>query len=392
MTNSPSKPIHTFHINTHKEFLKKNNIISICIKTGNDSMAYELLHHDVNILCYDDNMRRSYNSVIIQPQSRKVLSLFTPKYSDINYFQNKHPFNSLLRLYKIEEGLHIQLFYEPRNFSWQIASKYSIGGNVMYQYNNSFIKQSEIFVQTLGYHGYNINKLPLLKTLPKQYCYHFIVQHPALYSSKEKIQKKTIFLANVIETEHNNEKNNIRLLCLQYIKNLKLFENTNIQYPEILPNVYDSYKTCIFHTSSIYNNNTGIIIEHIHTKEITIVKNPNHVYRNYIQYINPQKVFDSICINHRKKLNVISNYSTIQNMIVNSLHTIYLDTYINKIPNLLRIKKFEYHIKTLHKWYICSLNKKKKCITKSVILKYLNTLHPKEILDLVYCNSEPYSI
>jgi hypothetical protein len=392
MTNTPSKPVHTFHINTQKDFLEKNNIVSICIKTAKDSIAYELLHHDVNTLCYDDNMRRSYNSVIIQPQSRKILSLFTPKCSKTNYFQNKNPFNRLLRIYKMEEGLHIQLFYEPRNFSWQIASKYSIGGNVMYQYNNSFIKQSEIFVQTLGYHGYNINELPLLKTLPKQYCYHFIVQHPGLYSNKEKIQKKAIFLANVIETEHNNEKNNIRLLCLQYIKDLKLFENTNIQYPEILPNVYDSYKTCIFHTSSIYNNNSGIIIENIYTKERTIIKNPNHVYRNYIQYMNPQKIFDSICINHIKKVNVLSQYSTIQNHIVTCLHNVYLDTYINKIPNIPCIKKFTYHIRALHKWYIYSLNKKKKCITKSVILKYLNTLHPKELLDLVYGNCETYSI
>ena len=108
--------------------------------------------------------------------------------------------------------------------------------------------------------------------------------------------------------------------------------------------------------------------------------------------MNPQKVFDYICINHIKKVNVLSNYNTIQNIIVDSLHTIYLDTYINKISNLPCIKKFTYHIRALHKWYIYSLNKKKKCITKSVILKYLNTLHPKEILDLVYCNSEPYSI
>ena len=391
MTNAHSKPVHIFHVNTDKGFLMKNNIASTSVKTIQDSITYEILHYDDNTLCHDDNIRRTYNSVIIQPQSIKVLSLFTPKYSHITHFKSKNTFDTSLKLNVVVEGLQLQLFYEPRTFSWQIASKYCVGGNVMYQYNNTIMKQSEIFAQALGYSTYKLNDIPLLKTLPKQYCYHFILDHPAFHQDRQKCKNMAIFLANVIETEHNNEKNNIRLLGLPYVKYTKMFENTKVRYIEEIPNTYTSYQSCVFHTCSIYNNTPGIVIENIQSKECTIMKNPNNLYRNYIQYLNPQHIFESICINHSKTIDVLSEYIMIQKYIVNTLHTIYMDTYVRKLQNIPYISKYAYHLQNIHKCHLSSLCNKKKRITKYVVMKYLNTLHPKEVFDLVYVTFENVS-
>lgn len=394
MTNIHSNPQPTFIINTEQEFLKKKHINTYKVKNilnSVNTVSYEVLQFNKRYLCYNDILSRTYNNVIINPHTRKILSILTPKYTHLSHFKSKYTFDDSISVYKIEKGSHVQLFYEPRTFSWEIVCNLDIGGNIIYQYQGKCIKMYEIFIKTLGFNCKSINEIPILKTLPKQYTYHFLIQHPAL-SIINKTNAVRCTLLNVIETEFNNEKNHINILPLKDIQTIREIENTSsITFPDEINETFSSYEHCIKSTCSIYtdSNFVGIVLKNIHTNEATVSRNPNNLYKNYIQYTNPEKMFEMICT--KKNKNRYANpyyrhYSFLMNITVNNIHQLYIDKYINKNTDYV-IQKYDHHIRTVHHdIYLPSLQSTKIIIKRSTIREYIHNLHPKEIFDLLYKN------
>lgn len=393
MTNIHSNPRPTFVINTEAHYLKQKNIVTYKVKNilnCNNAVTYEILQFDKKYLCYNDNLSRTYNNIVINPHTRKILSLLTPKYTHLTYFQKKYKYDNNISIYEIEKGSHVQLFYEPRTFSWEIVCQYDIGGNMIYQHQGKCMKMYEIFIKSLGFQCKKINEIPILKTLPKQYCYHFLIQHPALnILNKNETIRST--LLNAIETEYNNENNHIHILPLKNVRIISLFENTKINLPiEIETSAY-SYEKCIENTCNIYSdsNMIGIVIKNNITNEATVAKNPNNLYKNYIQYTNPEKMFEIICTrnNYSKHINTYyKHYHFLLTIITNNMHQLYIDKYVHKKSDC-HISKYNHHIHIIHNnIYLPSLYSNKKIIKRAIIRQYINNLHPKEIFDLMYKN------
>jgi hypothetical protein len=97
--------------------------------------------------------------------------------------------NTRFVLDEMVEGTMINLFYDPRAEKWEIATRKNVGADCWFyrtQYFNSGNTQKtfrQMFLDAFPKHytpgiDSDINSIPLIRDLPKHYCYSFVLQHP----------------------------------------------------------------------------------------------------------------------------------------------------------------------------------------------------------------------
>ena len=93
------------------------------------SVEYKILNYD--LICDNDQEYGMYRSVVLSHPENKILCFSPPKSVTLEHFQESHPdiTNPDIFINEIIEGTMINLFYDSRIESWQIATKGAIGGN-----------------------------------------------------------------------------------------------------------------------------------------------------------------------------------------------------------------------------------------------------------------------
>jgi hypothetical protein len=78
------------------------------------------------------------------------------------------------------EGTMINLFYDPVNELWEIATKTRIGASYVYYTDtlNPTPTFREMFLEAIGLKGHDLAEWELLEHLPKNWSYSFVLQHP----------------------------------------------------------------------------------------------------------------------------------------------------------------------------------------------------------------------
>lgn len=156
-----------------------------------------------------------YNSVIFDAHTNKPLSIAPSSPIPLDAFTQKHPtITGEIYVSEINEGTLVQLFYNERSGIWEIATRSSVGGNNRHyrtEYSGCSLCRQKTFRQmfydalvqvtpvakpqypdeqyelrgTVEYHPeieyYDapLSEIPFVQTLPKQYCYNFILSHPS---------------------------------------------------------------------------------------------------------------------------------------------------------------------------------------------------------------------
>jgi hypothetical protein len=365
MANSMSIPVNDTVVDVSTKTISNLNI-----QVKNFSVAeyhYVILNADKTYICDDDKQRRIYNTVIINPDKNKIISIGSPISTPIDHFDADC---DDIGASELVEGSMIYLFYEERNNTWQIATSNAVGGNYSYFRNHdngnttttTFLKMvMDAFRETVvgsSTETLNINSIPFLDNFDKTFCYGFVLQHPN-NSMVHIIDIPKLFLVSVCELHGNNTINSVRYVPRHEYETWSCFQNLKdgIIY---FPKLYSANKSKDYYQSMFSNLQTpkeimGISIVDNTTGIRSEILNPNYKEAKEIRGNNFNLQFHYLCLlkinnvqiflkhfPHYKQ--IFTTYKDQLNRFITNLHQVYFHYYISKTLEKPIHKKYYYHI------------------------------------------------
>ncbi len=162
---------------------------------------------DIGKLCEEEYLCRSIvlklrQYPIIETHYTKydIMSISPAKYIPYDHFTKNHPFPlsnpdephseynrpifpANIIMTEIIEGTMINMFYDNDIERWEISTKTQFGGNSTCPSTDAtYNTYRSMLFEALGVSKFEYNaldKLPFLETIPKNWCYSFVLQHPA---------------------------------------------------------------------------------------------------------------------------------------------------------------------------------------------------------------------
>jgi hypothetical protein len=374
------------------------------------NMGYTIMNYTKDFLCFDDYETSKYRSVIFSNPQNKLLCYSPPKSIKYDIFMEDYPtIDNNIYVNEIIEGVMINLFYDERIQSWEVATKGSIGGN--YKHKKGDITELhnkktfiELFMDALQCmsnikpFSKRLNKNKVIEIFPKEYCYNFVLQHPE-NKILLKIETPKLYLVGVYKIAEN-----VAIKIPQPVfENWDIFLNIHgiIHFPkEIYENSYDKIiaKYCSMYTNYI---NPGVMITNLENGERTKILNPVYVNRRKKNNQNPNMQYQYLCLNRIDKTEDFLKYYPVCKNQFKKLKTEYLDfiynihrSYILKYiegSNTEISPKYLLHVDRLHNTiYLPSLCRKTQNITKDIVKQYVENMEPDKLLFYLNYNNRQY--
>ena len=191
--------------------------------------SYEIWTYDTSMLCIDElaTVYQSRSVIFEAPQDQAkvtaqaqdrtltpppLLSFSPPRSISLSAFTERHDTPTLhttVHCSECIEGVMVNLFYDTRISSWEIATKNAVGGHytlfrtpkggakTIVQTSGPTVR--EMVIQALCAPPRTpLNEIPLLDLFDKYYSYSFVLQHPA-NPIVLSIQRPTLYLVAVYD-------------------------------------------------------------------------------------------------------------------------------------------------------------------------------------------------
>jgi hypothetical protein len=297
----------------------------------------------------EDSLVRSMNGVIFEKKTNKIIHYsFQKAYEGFNEKDEKDTYkNTKPEEFDIEistEGTHVKVhFYDDK---WNVSTSRSITCALVK--GNSDISFLEMFKECCEYENIDIEKLD------KQFCYSFVIQHPANRICYE-INTPYCGMLNYVDIENNKiYRTTLGFKVDDTIENIEKFSKT----PE-------SYQNFIVY----FGENIRVKITSLNFKLLKkIIKNDKKMERIYLRSIKEyipglmEKFFSNYMdtfdyVNHRLE------------EVVNTVHKIYMNIYIHKKETEIP-ERYKRTIGQLHGFH----RKTREKITKQVIYNHIMNL------------------
>jgi hypothetical protein len=138
----------------------------------------------------------------------------------------------------------------------------------------------------------------------------------------------------------------------------------------------------------------GIVVKNVETGERTKFRNPIYEEVRQLRGNQPKLQYQYLCLRHSGKLSEflkyypesksdMSKFRDQVHMFTNTLHQNYISCYVRKEKPLKEYSdKYRTHMFKLHEIFKNDLRSKNLFVTNTVVINYVNTLHPSL---LMYC-------
>ena len=365
--------------------------------TINNEEMYKIMtsdHSDIN----DESS--IYHSVIFTMPEKRLLSFSPPNTMDLAIFRNKYPeITHNMYLNEIIEGTMINLFFDHRINQWVLSTRSSIGGNYWYYrtqyhgFNNNNMQPTfrQMFIDAL--HDVNSDtelssiEFDLFDTivdslqLPRNYCYSFIIQHPANHIVQT-IYKPTAYLVAVYEI--NGNENTAKHIPVSIYRDWPCIQLSNkIRIPKQFDSFNTSYTSIMEMIRTMDRRNMGIMITHMETGDRTMSLNPVYEDLKILRGNHPNLLYHYLDLKKNNKVihfliefpiykQLFYNFDMIFQGFVTNIHNAYVSYYVKKsgeqIPKIYFIHVYNIH----HNVYLKSM--KKIIIKTSVVDNYMTHL------------------
>lgn len=319
----------------------------------------------------------------------KVVCFAPPKSLSGEEFMLKYPTKTDdIIAEEFVEGTMINVFFDQKygaNGCWQIATRNTVGAEVsFYKWSNMTFNQ--MFLEACLKNNFNI------QTLNPNYCYSFVLQHPAnrIVVPFKKPQLYLVAVYEIFQKENNVtvvEKN------LDEVKS-SLLHLTGIKFPERY-----EFKTYTELISKFASGNTaydvmGVIVKNKETGERTKFRNPIYEEVRHLRGNQPKLQYQYLCLRHSGKLpeflkyypetkEEMSKFRDQVHMFTENLHKNYISCYVKKEKALKEYSdQYRTHMYKLHEHFINDLRPNGLYVTNTEVIKYVNNLHPSL---LMYC-------
>jgi hypothetical protein len=322
----------------------------------------------------------------------RIVSFSPPKSMSSERFITKYPNpNNNIIAEEFIEGTMINVFFDPTygaNGCWQIATRNTVGANVTF-YKWSKKTFNNMFMEACIENKFNI------QTLNPGYVYSFVMQHPE-NRIVIPIKKPKLFLIAVYEIKQDNEKQEYQVIeqDLSIVKKCGCWEFTLIQFPEIYE--FQSYTELInkFGSPNTPYNIMGVVVKNIETGERMKIRNPIYEEVRFLRGNQPKLFYQYLTLRQQGKIpdylkfypeskEDFSNFREQVHMFTNTLHKNYISCYVKKEKPLKEFsEQYRTHMFKIHEKYLNELRPNNLFVTNTIVINYVNTLHPSL---LMYC-------
>lgn len=365
---------------------------------------YSILNTDKNYLCDTDKTRRNYNTVILDPETNRIMNIGNPISTPPELFDAS---SEDICVTELIEGSIVYLFYDERLSNWQMSTSNAIGGNYSYfRDGNTTDALSFLSMVMEAFREPNssvdnlvLTDLPFLKDFDKGYCYGFVLQHPQ-NEMVHRIEIPKMYLVSVCELHYGEKQNSIRYVPRSEFESFT-FLSAHKDGLIYFPKTYSTYSTLeeykkIFDDLQTPKETMGISISNTVTGERCEVLNPNYKEAKEIRGNNFNLQFHYLCLLKLDKVNqflkffphyrkMFFNYKEQLSRFITNLHQTYFKYYVEKSIKGPIHKKYYYHISQIHKTiYIPSVEKGQKTkIKRSVVASYVESMEPGQVLHMI---------
>lgn len=377
---------------------KSLNILKVnkmTCKTSDDS-TYNIVSYDKNVLSYD--LIPSYGlcrSIIINKNNHVVCfsppkSIPTDRFITLYPDKNENCNISEIIAEEFVEGTMINVFWDPSiglTGGWEISTRNTVGATSTF-YKSS---KSQTF-RSMFLEAAKENNL-ILDNLNRLYCYSFVLQHPN-NRIVVPFKKPQLYLVAMYHI-NNNDKNNIKVYSIN-IEDIKKFDwgESSIKFPEIYS--YKNYSELIEKYSSMNTpyDILGVILYNKKTGERAKIRNPVYEQVRSLRGNQPKLQYQYLCLRKEGKVKDFlkfypeskKDFSTFRDQVhlfTETLFSNYLSCYVKKEKPLKEFsEQYRTHMFNIHQKYINELREKKMFVTNSLVINYVNELHPSL---LMYC-------
>ena len=365
-------------------------------KTYIDQVPYKIYNNDREST---DESVANYRSVIAT-EDKKLLCFAPPTTTPLDVFMAKYPLptektpmpSPPLLINELVEGTMINLFYDPRVFSWEIATRSSIHANHWYyrmEYDNKERTQKtfrQMFLETVGGGPDATDINAVFANYSKLFCYSFVLQHPENHIVLN-ITQPRVFLVAVHQILSATE---VRFVSPVDYESWDMFP-PEVCFPARVTDDYFRDSTLKTYDEIIHNISKqtamGLMITHLEKGERSIVINEhyekvkairgNHMNLEYYYHVLRQKenglaeflyYFPQYTLLMRQFETQYANFIT-------EVQNFYFLYYVKKDKTHIP-KKYFIHVSRLHHTVFLPT---KTVIRNSVVKQYLDAMSPKEI-------------
>lgn len=328
----------------------------------------------------------------------KIISFAPPKTISYDSFVSRLDNSKPVKIEDYVEGTMINAFHTGE--SWEITTRSSVGGRVAF-YTMDGKPQTGVentfrgmFMDTLQ-HNEMMNDegddskndlLAQLDNFPKNYCFSFVLQHP-----KNRIvvpfTTPQLFLVKMYEITDNvvsevDITDDVRSKLpnwMQYprggddLASMSAYLSSGDADYKIVGAMISGFDTEGRHMRSKYRNVTYETVRKLRGNQ------PKLQYR-YLMLRQSQKVKDYLRYYPEHK-NLFSDYRDMIHKFTHELHSKYISCYVKKEGPLGGYSsQYRTHMYKLHELYTTSLSKENKIVRRSVVVTYVNELHPSLLM------------
>ena len=325
-------------------------------------------------------------SIIVS--SNKIVSFAPPKSLSPDNFMKDYPLiTDNIVAEEFIEGTMINVFFDPTYGAtgcWQIATRNTVGAEVtFYKWTNKTFNQ--MFMDACIFNHFNI------QTLNPRYCYSFVLQHPE-NRIVVPFKNPQLYLVAVYEIVQNKTELLVIEENMTEVKNGGLLQLSSVKFPEKYE--FTSYSELIdkFASANTPYNIMGVVIKNIHTGERTKIRNPIYEEVRHLRGNQPKLQYQYLCLRHSGKLpeflkfypetkEEMSKFRDHVHMFTNTLHKNYISCYVKKEKPLKEYpQQYRTHMFKVHEIFLNDLRDKKLFVTNTVVIKYVNQLHPSLLM------------
>jgi hypothetical protein len=243
-----------------------------------------------------------------------------------------------------------------------------------------------MFLEAAGYIGLNI------ELLNKNLSYSFVLQHPE-NRIVVPFSYPVLYLVAVYSVD-NTDKDNIivNVIDMEEVKNSQQFTWNTVQFPKIYE--YNTYSELIDTYASMNSNYDilGFVLYNRETGERTKVRNPIYEQVRSLRGNQPKSQYQYLCLRRENKVAEFlkfypdhkKDFSQFRDQIhlyTDTLLSNYHSCYIRKEKPLGEFpSQYRTHMFNIHQMYMNELKPKKLFVSKSIVIKYVNEVHPSLLM------------
>lgn len=445
--------LDTINYNSDKIRTKLYTVNGTSPSESHMTHQYKILNYD--LICDNDDSLSLYRSIILSHPENKIVCFSPPKSVTLDHFKETNPdiTNPDIFINEIIEGTMINLFYDSRIESWQIATKGAIGGNYSFYKMGPAVATSEVaaepppppmtfrqmFLDALRVpSGQDVNDFVGFADFSKDYCYNFVLQHPQNHIVLT-IPYPVVYLVSVYHIVGDPDNQFVYIPPTIYEEwDCFLGLRGVIEFPKHLNDdmhsaqaaaavqaqavaaaqVETSYTSLTEKYGSPLSESyetMGCMIMNLKTGMRTSIMNPKYTEVRELRGNNPNLCYQYLCLRRMNKVmdflthfpqykNVFYRFHTQYENFITNIHQAYLIYYVKKSGIKIAKRYFQIIYKLHHEYYLPSLNSSdgKRIMRRSEIKQimnnfefnyvYTNFIHTKREKTEVCISNEPACI